>query len=98
MRPNLKQDKRVQPRPHIIHQDAGPSRQSFQTAQRKRLHYVKATKEYKTRQNVFPMQRNTYESDHLAGYLVDDDNPRILLAAFTRYRGRNGNAHQRDCS
>lgn len=85
--PNLQQDKRVQPRSYIVQHDPGPSRQRLQTTQRKRLHYVKATKEYKTRQEVFPIEGNPNQRNHLPGNFVDNHKPRIFNAAFARYHG-----------
>ena len=87
MQPYLKQGKRVKPCANVIHHDSGPTRQCFKAAQRERLHYVKATKEYKTRQHVFPIHRDGDQRDHLAGDFIDDHESRIFDAAFTRDHG-----------
>src|SRR5260370_1066391 len=56
----LQQGQRVEPCSYIVHHDAGSLGELFQTPQGKRFHDVEYTKEYKTGQQVFPMQRNTY--------------------------------------
>src|SRR5438270_627834 len=94
--PELKQDKRVQPRPHVVHHDACSSRQLFQTAQGERLHYVKATKEYKTGKKVFPIERNTEQRNQLARHLVDHHKAGVFAPALPRHHGRSWNAEQRD--
>src|ERR1041385_8077785 len=80
MQPYLKQGKRVKPGANVIHHDSGSPRQRFQAAQRERLHYVKATKEYKTRQHVFPMQRHGIKDPR---FVVIDEaaGPMIALIA-----------------
>src|ERR1041385_2519988 len=96
VQPYLKQGKRVKPSANVIHHDSSPSRQRFQASQRERLHYVKATKEYKTRQHVFPMQRHGDQSDHLAGNFVDHDKSWVFDAAFARHHGGWRNADHGD--
>ena len=94
VQPYLKQGKRVKPGANVIHHDSGPTRQRFQAAQRERLHYVKATKEYKTRQHVFPIHRNCDQRDHLPGDFIDHDKSGVFDAAFARYHGGRRNANQ----
>ena len=94
VQPYLKQGKRVKPGANVIHHDSGPIRQRFQAAQRERLHYVKATKEYKTRQHVFPIHWNCDQRDHLAGDFIDYDKAGVFDPAFTRYYGGRRNADQ----
>src|SRR5262249_44966810 len=60
-----------------------------------RFHDVEYTKEYKTGQQVFPMRRNTYEGDHLAGDLVDYHETRIGVTALPGDHGRRRNPEQR---
>src|ERR1041385_1247253 len=87
VQPYLKQGKRVKPGANVIHHDSSSPRQRFQAAQRKRLHYVKATKEYKTRQHVFPIHRNSDQRDHLPCNFINHYEPRVFDAAFTCYHG-----------
>lgn len=94
MQPYLKQGKRVKPCANVIHHDSGPTRQRFQAAQRERLHYVKATKEYKTRQHVFPIHRNGNQRNHLAGDFINHNESGVFYTALSRYHGGGRNADQ----
>ena len=96
VQPYLKQGKRVKPGANVIHHDSGPTRQRFQAAQRERLHYVKATKEYKTRQHVFPIYRNCDQRDHLAGDFINHHEPGVFNSAFPRYHSGGRNPDQCD--
>jgi hypothetical protein len=94
VQPYLKQGKRVKPGANVIHHDSGPTRQRFQASQRERLHYVKATKEYKTRQHVFPIHRNRDQRDHLPGNFIDYDKSGVFYSAFSGNYGGWWNAYQ----
>src|SRR5215469_16407058 len=92
----LQQNQRVKSCSYVVHHDTGSPRQLFQAAQGKRFHNVEYTKEYKTGKQVFPMRRNTYEGNHLAGNLVDHHETRILAATFSSDHSRRRNPKQRN--
>src|SRR5215472_14294459 len=96
VQPNLKQDKRIDARSHIVHHNAKSARKSLQAAKWKWLDDVEATKKYKTRQQVFPNKGHGDERDHLSGYLIDDHEAGICASTLFFYDRGRSNAEQGD--
>ena len=83
----LHQDQRVKSRSHIIHHNPCAFRQALQSAQRERLDDIEATKKYKARQKVFPIEWRRDERNHLPGNFVNDYKARVFAAAFPCHGG-----------
>src|SRR5215467_9497887 len=98
MQPNLKQDQRIDSCPHIVHHNSSSTRKSLQATKRKWLSDIEPTKEYKTGQKVFPIQRNSDESDHLSCYFINYDKSGIVVSALSGHnRGRWNTQQCNDC-
>src|SRR5581483_2603873 len=66
---------------NIVEHDAGSRRDTFQMAQRRRLHDVERPKKYKTRQQRFPTERQGNQCNQLAGYFVNHHKGGVRAAA-----------------
>src|SRR5215471_3698329 len=98
MQPDLKQDKRIDSCSHIVHHNSSSARKSFQASKRKWLSDIEPTKEYKTGQKVFPIERNGNESDHLSCHFINNNKSGIIVSALSgHYRGRRNTQQRNDC-
>ena len=98
MKQQSRHQQRVQTCTHIVEHDASALRDAFQLAQRWRLHNVERPKNYKTRQQRFPIQRRGNHCDQLAGYFVNYHKRWVGNAAGSAHSRCRRNANQNDNS
>jgi len=81
---------------NIIENDSGTFWKLLQLPHRRRFDDIERSKKYKTREQSFPRQRDSDESDELSGDFVDDYELRIFDGGGAGNAGSGGDADQRD--
>src|SRR5437588_3546412 len=82
MQPQLHTRKCIKPLPYVVDHDSRALREALQLANRRRLDDIEGSKKYKAREKGFPGYRDSYQSDQLTCYFVDDHELRIVKASF----------------
>ena len=82
----------IQPRRHVIDDDAPAAGQAFKAANGEGLGDVEEAKEDKGDEGVTPVEAAAEQGDPLADDLIDDDELRVLAAGFAGNNGGGGDA------
>jgi len=73
MQQEMHRNESENPGRNIIEDDSGALWKFLKLTHRRRLDDIESSKKYKTREQSFPHQRDSDESDELSGDFVDDD-------------------------